>query len=231
MQPDLGAGNNLQSIQYQFSRSVVFDYLRPHESQHTRPPSPSPTPGVHANTCASSRWCHPTISSVVPFSSSLQPYQHQGLLQKVSSLHQVAEVLEFELQHQSFQWIFRTNFLYNGLVGSPCSPRDSQESSPTPQFKSINSPVLSFLYSPILTSIDAVAKSLLSCLTLCGPIDSSPPVYPVHGIYQARTLEWVAISFSRGTVQSRNQTGVSCIAGRCFTSWTEEKWGIWKNMK
>ena len=56
---------------------------------------------------------------------------------------------EFQLQHQSFQWIVRTD----GLVGSPCSPRDSQESSPTPQFKSINSLVLSFLYSPTLPSI------------------------------------------------------------------------------
>ena len=48
------------------------------------------------------------------------------------------KVLEFQLQHQSFQWILRTDFLWDGLVGSPCSPRDSQESSPTPQFKSIN---------------------------------------------------------------------------------------------
>ena len=53
----------------------------------------------------------------------------------------------------SFQWIFRTDFLYNWLVTSPCSPRDSQESSPTPQFKSIDSSALSFLYSPTLTSI------------------------------------------------------------------------------
>ena len=60
---------------------------------------------------------------------------------------------EFQLQHQSFQWIFRTDFLQDGLVGSHCSPRDSQESSPTPQFKSINSLALSFLYSPSLTSI------------------------------------------------------------------------------
>ena len=62
---------------------------------------------------------------------------------KESALHQVAKVLEFQLQHQSFQWIFRTDLLQNGLVGSPCSPRDSQESSPTPQFKSINSMELS----------------------------------------------------------------------------------------
>ena len=79
--------------------------------------------------------------------------QHQGLFKWVGSLNQVAKVLEFELQHQSFQWIFRTDFLQDGLVGSPCSPRNAQESSPTPQFKSINSLVLSFLYSPTLTSI------------------------------------------------------------------------------
>ena len=59
--------------------------------------------------------------------------QHQGLFKWVSSWHQVAKVLEF--WHQSFQWIFRTDFLSDGLVGSPCSPRDSWESSSTPQFK------------------------------------------------------------------------------------------------
>ena len=67
----------------------------------------------------------------------------------------VAKVLEFQLQHQSFQWIFRTDCLQNGLVGSPCCRRDFQESFPTPQFKSINSSALSFLYSPTLTSIHA----------------------------------------------------------------------------
>ena len=92
---------------------------------------------------------HPLLSPSPAFSLS----QHQGLFQWVSSSHQVAEVLEFQLQHQSFQWIFRADFLQDGLVGSPCSPRDSQESSPTPQFKSINSLALSFLYSSTLTSI------------------------------------------------------------------------------
>ena len=57
----------------QFSCSVVSNSLRPHESQHARPPCPSPTPGVHSNSCPSSRWCHPAISSsVVPFSSCPQ---------------------------------------------------------------------------------------------------------------------------------------------------------------
>ena len=67
-------------------------------------------------------------------------------------MHEVAKVLEFQLQHHSLQRNPRTDLLQNGLVGSPCSPRDSQESS-TPQFKSINSSVLTFLPSPTLTSI------------------------------------------------------------------------------
>ena len=84
---------------------------------------------------------HP-LSSPSPPAFNLS--QHQGL----SSSHQVAKELEFQFQHQSFQWIFRTYFLWDGLVGSSCCPRDSQESSPTPQLKSIKSLVLSFLHSP-----------------------------------------------------------------------------------
>ena len=143
---------NLPSVQ--FSHSVVSDSLRPHELQHARPSCPLPTPGAHPNLCPLSQWCHPTISSsVVPFSSCPQSFPTRGLFKWDSSSHQVAKVLEFQLQHQSFQWTPRTDLLQGGLVGSPCSPRDSQESSPTPQFKSINSLPLSFLYSPTLTSI------------------------------------------------------------------------------
>ena len=65
------------------------------------------------------------------------PTQHQSLFQLVNSSHEVAKVLEFQLQHHSFQRNPRADLLQNGLVGSPCSPRDSQESSPTPQFKSV----------------------------------------------------------------------------------------------
>ena len=81
------------------------------------------------------------------------PSQCQGLFQWVNSSHEVAKVLEFQLQHQPFQWTPRTDLLYDGLVGSPCSTRDSQESFPTPQFKSINFSALSFLHSPTFTSI------------------------------------------------------------------------------
>ena len=74
--------------------------------------------------------CHPflLLPSIFP----------KGLLQWVSSSHLVAKVLEFWLQHQSFQWTVRTGLFYEGLVASPWSPRNSQETSPTPQFKSIN---------------------------------------------------------------------------------------------
>ena len=93
---------------------------------------------------------HPLSSPSPP---APKPSQHQSLFQWVNSSHEVAKVLEFQLQHQSFQWTPRADLLYNGLVGSPCSPRDSQESSPTPQFKGINSSALSFLHSPTLTFI------------------------------------------------------------------------------
>ena len=102
-------------------------------------------------------WVGDAIQSSHPL-SSLSPHtfnhsQHQGLFKWDSFSHQVAKGLEFQLQHQSFQLIFRTDLIEDGLVGSPCSPRDSQVSSPTRQFKSVNSSVLSFLYSPTLTSI------------------------------------------------------------------------------
>ena len=86
------------------------------------------------------------LSSLSPLAPN--PSQHQSLFQWVNSLHEVAKVLEFQLEHHSLQTNPRADLLQNGLVGSPCSPRDSQESSPTPQFKSINSSALSLLHSP-----------------------------------------------------------------------------------
>ena len=100
--------------------------------------------------CEAIQPSHPLSS---PFTPTPNPSQYQGLFQSVNSLHQVAKVLEFQLQHQAFQWTPRTDLHWDGQVGSPCSPRDSQESSPIPQFKSINSSMLNFLYGPTLTSI------------------------------------------------------------------------------
>ena len=95
----------------QFSRSVVSDSLQPHGLQPARLPCPSPTPRAYSCPSVSDaiQPSHP-LSSPSPHTFNLS--QHQGLFQGVSSLHQVAEVLEFRLQHQSFQCIFRTDFLW-----------------------------------------------------------------------------------------------------------------------
>ena len=74
--------DNLCFSSVQFSRSIVSDCLWPHEPQHARPPCPSQTPGVHLDSCPSSRWCHPTISSsVIPFSSCPQSFPASGSFQ------------------------------------------------------------------------------------------------------------------------------------------------------
>ena len=79
--------------------------MQPHGLQHPRLPCPPPTPRAYSNSCALSQWYHPTILfSVVPSPPALNLSQHQGLLKWVSSSHQVAKVLELQLQHQCFQW-------------------------------------------------------------------------------------------------------------------------------
>ena len=98
------------SISVQFSYSVMSDSLQPHGLQHARPPCPSPPTRDCSKSCLSSWWCHPTSSSYLLLSPSLPIFNlppYQGLYQWVSSSHQVVKVLEFQLQHQSFQWIFR----------------------------------------------------------------------------------------------------------------------------
>ena len=145
---------SLIAIQFSSVHSVMSDSLRPHELQHARPACPSPTPGVNSNSCLSKQWCHqPSHPLSSPFPPIPNLSQHQSLFQWVNSSHEVAKALEFQPQHHFLQRNLRADLLQNGLVGSPCSPRDSQESSPTPQFKSINSLVLSFLHSPTLISI------------------------------------------------------------------------------
>ena len=98
-----------------FSHQVIFSSLPPRGLQHTRLPCPSPSPGVCSNSCPLSRWCFLIISSsVAKFSFCFQSSQHQGLalcIKWVGTLHQVAKVLELQLQHQSFQWVFRVDFL------------------------------------------------------------------------------------------------------------------------
>ena len=89
----------------------MSDSLRSHGLQHAKPPCPSPTPRAYSNSCPLCQWCHPTISSLLsPSPSTLSLSQHQGLFKWVDSSHQVARILEFQLQHQSFQWIYRVDF-------------------------------------------------------------------------------------------------------------------------
>ena len=91
----------------QFSCSVVSNTLQPHEPQHSRPPFSSPTAGVYPDSCPLSRWCHGTISSSSPPAFNLS--QHQDLFQWIS--------ISPQLQHQSFQWILRTDWYLLGWTG------------------------------------------------------------------------------------------------------------------
>ena len=110
-----------------FSSVSQSNSLQPHGLQHARLPCPSTMPRTCSNSCPLSQWCHLTItSSVIPFSSCLQSFPELGSF-PVSQFF----TLEFQLQHQSLQWVFSTDFLWDWLVWSPCSPRDSQDSSLT----------------------------------------------------------------------------------------------------
>ena len=113
-----------------FSRSVMSNSLQPHGLQHARPPCPSPSPGVCSNSCP---WVSDAIQPSHPLSSLSPAFnlsQCQSLFQWVSSSHQVAKVLEFQLQHQSFHWIFRIWFPL-GLIGLISLQSMVLESSPT----------------------------------------------------------------------------------------------------
>jgi len=144
--------NLLSSIQ--FSHSVMSDFLWPHELQHPRPPCPSPNLGIYSNSCPLSWWCHPTISSsVIPFSSHLQSFPVSGSVPMSQffasggqSIGVSASTSVLPMNIQDWFPLGWTSWIF-------LQSRDSQESSPTPQFKSINSSVLSFLYGPTLTSI------------------------------------------------------------------------------
>ena len=141
-----------------------------------------------ANSCPLSWWYRPTISpSVVPFSSCLQSFQHQGLFRLVSSSHQVAS----EYQGWPVNWLFTSSSQWIsgsasvlpmniqawfplGLSGlMSCCPRDSQESFPAPQFESISSLACSLLYGPALTSIHDYWKTIpLTMWTFVGKVMS-----------------------------------------------------------
>ena len=136
---------NLPAYSVQFSYPVVSNSLWPHGLQYARFPCPSPIPGAYSNSCPSSRWCHPPISSsAIPLFSCLQSFPASGSFPMsqffASGCQSIrasvsASVLPVNIQ----DWFF--------LGLTPCSSRYSQESSATPQVKSINSLALSFIWS------------------------------------------------------------------------------------
>ena len=114
------------------SCSVMSDSLWSYGLQHTRLPCPSPTPGVYPNSCPLSRWCHPTIlSSVVPFSSCLQSFPASGYFQVSQLFATGGQSIGVSASTSVLPMNTQTHFIHDGLVGSPCSPTDTQESSPT----------------------------------------------------------------------------------------------------
>ena len=132
----------------------MSDSLQPHGLQHTRFPCPSLSPGVCSNSCPLSWWCHPTISScVIPFSSFPQSFPASGSF----PVSQLFASCGWSIGITASAWVLPMNiqgWFPLGLTGLiSFRPRHSQESSPAPQFESINSLVMSLLYDPTLTSI------------------------------------------------------------------------------
>ena len=151
---------NTQAIQFS-SVTQLCPTLRPHGLQHARLPCPLPTTGAYSNSCPSSRWWHPTISSsVVPFSSRLQSFPSIRVFSGKSALR-----IRWP-KYWSFSFSISPSNEYSRLMSFRMDwldllavQEDSQESSLTPQFKSINSLALSFLYSPTLTSMHNYRKN------------------------------------------------------------------------
>ena len=203
--------------------------LQPHGLHHTGLLCPPLSPGVCSNSCSLSRWCHPTISSsAASFSSSLQSFPASGSF-STSQLFTPDghKVLELQLQHQSFHWIIRVDFLYNWLVWPPCSPRNPQESSTAWHFKSINSSVLSFLYGPHLTPIQDYWKSHDFDVYCHSNDDQSLSIQ----LGVAPTSRWWAQSyFFSGcwyfTLISPPDYNILClnIIWNCLTWWTRVFW-------
>ena len=141
-------------LSVQFSHSVMSDSLWPQGLQGAKLPCPSSTPRIYSNSYPLGRWCHPTISSsIVPFSSCLQSFPASGSFPMSQFFASDGQSIAVSASASVLPVNIQDWFPSGRMVESPCCPRDFQESSPTPQFKSINSLSLRFLYSPTLTSI------------------------------------------------------------------------------
>ena len=137
-----------------FSHSVMSDSLQPHELQHTRPPCPSPTPGVHSNSRPSSRWCHPTISSsVIPFSSGLQSFPASRSFQMSQTFTSGGQSIGVSASASVLPMNIKDWFPleWTGWISMQSKGLSRVFSNTTVQ--SINYLVLSFLHSSTLTSI------------------------------------------------------------------------------
>ena len=131
----------------------MSDALQFHGLHHARLPCPSPIPGAYSNSCLSRRGCHPTTSSsVIPF-SCLQSCPVTGSFLMSQFFISVGQSIGGSISASILPMNIQFWFPLGWLDGSPCSPRDSQESCPTPQFKTINSSLLTILYSATVTSI------------------------------------------------------------------------------
>ena len=173
-----------------FSLSVVSDSLRPHGLQQCQ-----------ASLSSTISWSLLKLMSIEssPSPPALNLSQHQGLFQWVGFLHQVAKVLGLQLQHQSFQCIFRVDFLNAFLCVYKC---------------------IHIHCSWLFTTVHHLPQLLISHVHLfCDPMDCSLPGSSVLRISQAGILEWVAISFSRGSSQPRDWTWVSCIGTQVRNHW------------
>ena len=138
----------------------MSDSLRCHGLQHARLPCPSPAAGACSNSCPLSQWCHPTISSsVVPFSAHLQSFPASGSFPRSQFLTSGSYSIGASASASVLPVNIQDWFPLGWTGGSPCCPRDSQESSPAPQSESVSSSLLRLLYGPTVTSIHDYRKN------------------------------------------------------------------------
>ena len=220
----------------QFSSSVMSDSLQPHGPQHARHPCPSPTPRACSNSCLSSWWYNPTISSsVIPFSSHLVSFPASGSFQRsqffvsggqsvgsfsftISPFNENSELISFRvdwldllavqgtlkslLQHHSSKAsIFWCSAFFIVQLSHPYMTTGKTIALTRQTFAG---KVMSLLFNMLSTFISPIMLLLVTqwCTTVCDPLDCSLPGSSVHGIIQARTLDWVAISFCNSVLLS-----------------------------
>ena len=204
----------------------------------TRLPCPSPTPRACSNSCPSSWWCHPTMPSVVPF-SCLQSFPDSGSFPR-SPFFRIRWP-----KYWSFSFSITRSNEYSGLISCRIDWLELLAVQGTLksllQHHSSKASILQHsaffivqLSHPYMTTGKTIALTEVkwsevaqSCPTLYDPMDCTLLCSSVQGIFQARVLEWVAISSSRGSSWPRDWTQVSHTAGRRFTIWATREVQLW----